>query len=342
MGEAYTIISDRGSIDEKAWSLFACSHPQGNIFHSSWMVNLHLSATGSSPVTLFCLDALNNIRGLLVAYIMKEGTGVVSLLTSRAVIWGGPLVLKDDITVCELLINELKTKLRGKTVYIQIRNMSDTGNLRSVFEKEGFVFEDHLDILFDIHQPVKSRWEGMHPTRRKQINRATRRGVSTYVTLEPTARETELCYHLLREVYRKTKLPLPGLSFFLKAGELNKTEQRMGMIAALYEGQIIGFRFFLVYNSLIYDWYAASNEEHYDKYPNDILPWALMEWGNNNGYLTFDFGGAGDPHKKYGVRDYKLKFGGETVNYGRYLFIARPLIYYFGKTFINLRKKITG
>jgi len=243
MGEVLTILSGSRSVDEKKWRLFTGNHPRGNIFHSPWMVNLHLSAKDSIPYALFCVGADQNIIGLLVAYVMKEGSGIVSFLTSRAVIWGGPLALDDNVTVCELLLKSLKANLKGEIVFIQIRNLFDTGHLRLIFEKEQFMFEDHLDILFDLQQPVKSLWSGVHPTRRKQINRALRRGVSTYITMDPSGSETEVCYQLLSKIYRKTKLPLPRLSFFLKARELNEGGEKLGMAAALYAGQIIGFVF---------------------------------------------------------------------------------------------------
>ena len=46
--------------------------------------------------------------------------------------------------------------------------------------------------------------------------------------------------------------------------------------------------------------------------------WNVILWSKENNYKVFDFGGAGKPKIPYGVRDYKLKFGGELVNYGRY------------------------
>ena len=36
------------------------------------------------------------------------------------------------------------------------------------------------------------------------------------------------------------------------------------------------------------------------------------------------FGGAGKPDKPYGVRDYKLKFGGQLVNWGRFEKVHKP------------------
>ena len=57
-----------------------------------------------------------------------------------------------------------------------------------------------------------------------------------------------------------------------------------------------------------------------------------MEWGLNNGYSVLDFGGAGKPNEKYGVRDYKMKFGGELVNFGRYTKINNKSKMLLGKT----------
>jgi lipid II:glycine glycyltransferase (peptidoglycan interpeptide bridge formation enzyme) len=53
-------------------------------------------------------------------------------------------------------------------------------------------------------------------------------------------------------------------------------------------------------------------------HPNDLVIWEILKWGKENGYRIFDFGGAGRPDREYGVREYKKKFGGATLNLGRY------------------------
>ena len=45
----------------------------------------------------------------------------------------------------------------------------------------------------------------------------------------------------------------------------------------------------------------------------------------NAGKTIFDFGGAGKPVVHYGVRDYKMKFGGKLVNYGRLTLVHNPI-----------------
>ena len=87
--------------------------------------------------------------------------------------------------------------------------------------------------------------------------------------------------------------------------------------------------FVLCFKDRIYDWYAGSYKEFYNKYPNDILPWKIFLWSKENNFSIFDFGGAGSPDVEYSVRDYKKKFGGATVNFGRYQLNHKPILMIF-------------
>lgn len=50
---------------------------------------------------------------------------------------------------------------------------------------------------------------------------------------------------------------------------------------------------------------------------------AYPEMGVGNGYRLYDFG-TGRPDVEYGVRDFKAKFGGELVCYGRNTCVHAP------------------
>jgi lipid II:glycine glycyltransferase (peptidoglycan interpeptide bridge formation enzyme) len=63
--------------------------------------------------------------------------------------------------------------------------------------------------------------------------------------------------------------------------------------------------------------------------PNELIMWHILRWGAENNYRLYDFGGAGKPDEDYGVRDFKAKFGGDLVNYGRNKYIASPSLYKF-------------
>jgi lipid II:glycine glycyltransferase (peptidoglycan interpeptide bridge formation enzyme) len=67
-------------------------------------------------------------------------------------------------------------------------------------------------------------------------------------------------------------------------------------------------------------------DREYGRYvPNELLAWYILRWGAENGYQVYDFGGAGKPDEEYGVRDFKAKFGGQLVNFGRNTCVHAPL-----------------
>jgi len=49
--------------------------------------------------------------------------------------------------------------------------------------------------------------------------------------------------------------------------------------------------------------------------------------------------GAGKPDEDYGVREFKSKFGGELVNYGRFIRINNPFYYKLGELGLKILYK---
>ena len=109
---------------------------------------------------------------------------------------------------------------------------------------------------------------------------------------------------------------------------------------AIYNDSIIGTIWLLAYNGRVYNWYAGSQREQLNKSPNDLLVWNAIQWGIENRYKIFDFGGAGKPGEKYGVRDFKKKFGGKEVCFGRFEQIHRPLTYSTMMKLFSIKKSI--
>jgi hypothetical protein len=48
--------------------------------------------------------------------------------------------------------------------------------------------------------------------------------------------------------------------------------------------------------------------------------------------------GAGKPDIPYGVRDFKMEFGGELVEHGRFLCVRKPLLYWIGELGVKILK----
>ena len=78
----------------------------------------------------------------------------------------------------------------------------------------------------------------------------------------------------------------------------------------------------------IYEWYVCGLDQLYkDLYPSVLATWAALEYAATHGIPKFDFMGVGLPDRDYGVRDFKARFGGELVNFGRFARINNKAIY---------------
>ncbi|TFG89870.1 MAG: peptidoglycan bridge formation glycyltransferase FemA/FemB family protein [Candidatus Atribacteria bacterium] len=339
MKSTVRITSDISEISRKEWSEFVISHPQGNIFQTPEMFDISVFSFRSNPVAVFCVRN-DKICGIALAVIHKESKGLLGNLTSRAVITGGPLIEGDDPEIAGGLLEYLNGILSGRVIYLEIRNLFDVTALHDRFLEYGYMYEQHLNFLIDLTQGKELLFKNLHPTRRKQIERSRRRGVTVRVAEEPDGNLVMKCYNILSGVYRNAGLPLPGAEYFINAIEHLSSRGIVLVFLAESNSEIIGFRFVLCFKQIIYDWYAGSSHIHLNKYPNDILSWEVLLWGVNNDYELFDFGGAGRPEEHYGVRDFKMKFGGTAVSYGRYRIIFKKTVYGIIRMIFPFYKKI--
>jgi lipid II:glycine glycyltransferase (peptidoglycan interpeptide bridge formation enzyme) len=326
-------------IDRKQWSDFVFNHPQGNIFQTPEMFDVFMAAKNNQPVLTAVTNADNDILGILVAVIQREHSGLLGKFSSRSVIQGGPLILNNNEEVLNIILKEYNKAINKRVIYTQYRNLWQQDNqYRACFEKNGLMYEEHLDILVDIELPEEKLWKDVHGKRRNEIRRARREGTSFRELT--TENEVGEVYDILEDVYGEAKLLLHDRSLFLTAFETLRPKGMIRFFGAINQNKLIGVIVVLCYKDRIYDWYAGSRREYYNKYPNDLLPWEAFLWGKENGYKLFDFGGAGKPGKHYGVRDYKKQFGGGFVNFGRYEKIHKPGLMKLGKLSLKLWKKL--
>jgi lipid II:glycine glycyltransferase (peptidoglycan interpeptide bridge formation enzyme) len=334
----YKLVYEFNAIDKDQWTEYVSKHPNGNIFQTPMFVELYERTAKFEPIVIALINNKKHILGILVTAIQKEYTGILGKLSARCIILGGPLTINQDQEVTKMILTEFDKICRKKAIFSQFRNVWSMNLSKQTFEQNGYLYEEHLNILFDLKQGEEALWSNIHPTRRKQINRGYRRGVKTKIVDVLNPAELAICFNILKHVYDEIKLPYPSIEYFENAIEILSNKGYLKAALALNNNEIIGFRFFLCYRRLLYDWYAGSLSKFHDKYPNDILPWEMMKWGIANNYETFDFGGAGKPDIPYGVRDYKLKFGGELVNFGRFEKIQKPIAMKLARTGFKIWK----
>lgn len=320
------------------WDEFVNGHPKGNIFQTPQMVALYRRTKNYVPVVLFAAKN-EKIVGVLVGVIQKELTGILGYFTSRCIVFGGPLVKDDDDTILEKLLKSFNQKVRTRVIYTQFRNFFDVGKIKRSFEKTGFRYEPHLDIHIDLKQNPEEYWKGLKSKLRQNIRKAEKKGIR-FKQIENKAELNE-SYEILKNVYKDAGLPLPDSSFFFNGYDIFTKTGNIAFFKAIYKDEIVGVRFVLLYNNLVFDWYAGSKKEYYKYYPNDYLIFKVLEWGmTNKTYCLFDFGGAGKPNVPYGVRDHKLKFSNNLIEFGRFQKLHNPLLFYFARQGLKLLQKI--
>ncbi len=331
-------ICDVSLINNAKWSDFVFRHPHGNIFQTPEMYFALTETDLWKPFILCAIDDAGSIEGVLSAVIQKEYKGFGGFVSSRSITWGGPIVRNDDPINASHILEEYEKKISSRCIYSQFRNIFDISFFRSSYIAKGYQYQDHLDIHIDLTRSETTLWDGLHSSRRNDIRKAKKEGV--IVELRSDADSLKESHTILIEVYKRAHLPLPGFDLFSSMIRQNGERFNLLNFVAVYQKKIIGCMLVLAYKNTLYDFYAGSLTEFYKKFPNDLIPWEIFLWGKENGYDLFDFGGAGKPGIPYGVRDYKSKFGGEIVNFGRYEKIHFPFLYRFAKTGFKIWQKI--
>ena len=109
-----------------------------------------------------------------------------------------------------------------------------------------------------------------------------------------------------------------------------------------YKDEIIGGTVCVYDDETVYEWFACGKDGIYKTiFPSTLATWSGIRFAAESGRKRFDMMGAGAPGDGgYGVRDFKAKFGGELVEYGRFKYVCNPLLYAIGKLGVAvLRKK---
>lgn len=308
---------------------FVECHCDNNFFQSVYAFNIFFEAKNHSPIYL-TVEKNGELMGVLLAVIIKNGGFIKGFFSGRCVVWGGPLANNNDPDAINLLLQNLNTQIKNKAIYTQFRNNKPCSDkLKSIFRRNNYSYSSHLNIIHDLSLPIKEQWHNVHKGRRKNINRAIRQGVIFKKVISKN--EFDKAYALIKSTYKRIKLPLADKCLFDTSFAQLIEHGVFKTFVAVYKNKIISTRMVLCYNKTIYDWYAGTDENHLNKYPNDFMPWKIIEWGSLNGYKIFNFGGAGKLNKPYGVRDFKIKYGGTLVEHGRFEKIINKLFYKIGQ-----------
>jgi lipid II:glycine glycyltransferase (peptidoglycan interpeptide bridge formation enzyme) len=331
------LITDINSIDKQSWRDFVADHPHGNIFQTPEMYDAYRNTRNYEPIFLAITDD-NKIEAILLAVIQKENYSVIDFLTARSIIFGGPIFDENRPYLLDALLKEYAKLIKHKAVYTQIRNFWEQNEkLKETFGNHGYDNESHLNILVDLTVGTDKLWKDVKRNRKDGINKAKKQNFKFKVI--DYLPDIDNFYALLVELFINIRLPYPDISLFKN---LNTLSKNVRWFILDYEGKpriiLCGFLF----NGTLYAFFIGiSQDRDFQKLrPVDLFYWEVIRWGAENGMKFFDWMGAGRPEKHYGVRNFKLQYGGTVHDFGRYEKIHNSFHYHLAKIGLEIWQKL--
>jgi len=306
------------SLPEDEWRRFVEQNPAGNIFHTPEMHRVFGAARGYKPEVWAVRGSNQQVSALFLPVRISLNSGILRRVTSRDVAFGSILCTpgSEGVQGLKVLLQAYQDSARQQTLFSEMRNIAPLDEYQPSLSEAGFKYAEHLNYLIDLTRTSEEVF--------KRIGKRTQRNLKRGINLkrvnieEVTSREgLRTVYSILHKTYRAAQVPLADLTLFEAAfdrlhpqGMLRLSLARVGDAPAAASVE-------LLYKDTIYGWYGGTDRDYGMHMPNDLLMWHILKWGSEQGYRVYDFGGAGTPGEAYGVRDFKAKFGGKLVNFGR-------------------------
>ena len=318
-------------VTSSEWQELLAESPYSNAFQTEEMYNF-LSSLGCLHSFLsYVRNSEGKLTCLAVGYIQAE-KGLKKYFSKRAIIQGGVLIspkaTNEDV---KKLLTDIK-KQTSSAIYVEIRNNADYSKYKEAFTEVGFDYKPHLNCIIDCSD-TDAAFKNMNESRRRQVRLATEGEYE--VKMAETSDEVNEFYSLLLNHYKnKVKKPIFPKEFFAQI-----LAQKVGDIMLIkIDGEIVSGMLQLYFaGQTVYDYYVFGlDTEYQSKYPSVLVYWETIKRAAALGHTSFDTMGAGTPGVPYGVRDFKLRFGSQLVEHGRFLHINKPLLYKLGTLAITL------
>lgn len=327
------------SLPTDKWMSFVNRHPSGNIFHTPYMMNVFKGAKGHLPFLFAAIDKKDEICGLILAVQVKTLGNFLIRYSSRSVVYGG--ILWDSSCGSNEGLRELiahyDSFVKSKLLFTEIRNRDDAVIIKNPLRSSGYQYEDYLNYLIDLTSDKKSIFQSFSKSRKRNIKTAEKVGY----TIEEVndLKGLLIFYNIIKETYSRIKVPLADFSLFNSAYEYLHDTGQFKIFLARYKGDFVGAEALLIFKGVALTWYGGSYRNKSLPTPDPLLIWHIIGWAKANDYHTLDFGGAGRPKEKYGVRDFKARFNGRLVNFGRFTKIHSPNVFKISKKAYKIYRK---
>ena len=292
---------------EAAWDRYVRAAPDATFFHQlgwRWLVERCFGHRAHYLVARRSHQGESRIAGVLPLFEMKSLLFGHSLVSIPFAIGGG--VAADDAETAGALLAEAKSLAERVGVdYLELRSEKPLPDAvsDSLLTKDLYcTFRSDLTVGEDV-------WlQRMERKRRQMMNYVGRAGFSWRVAgLE----ELPLFYRLFSESMRHHGTPVYPKLFLREI--LDRHPEQTHLFFVSHGGKTVAGTLTLLFRDVIMPFYAGSARSEGNERPrgvDDYLYLAILRWGRENGYRTFDFGRS---KRGTGAYAFKARWGMDEV-----------------------------
>jgi len=234
-----------------------------------------------------------------------------------AVIYGLPK--NQDTKELNYLLSELIRQSKSNNCwFLEVRNHEQSHELNILFSELGFNYRPWLNATLDLHRNWQLR---ISENKRRNIQKAINLGLKFRKC--SSSQEINAAYKIFEFHYKRIRKPLPGRIFF----ENCLNSPNYAFIFVTYRGsEILASSLVLCFQKVAAQYYFATDYNHLSEHQSaSFHQWSVLNWAHQNGIIQMDLVGGGDPDKRYGVREFKRRFGATFDEVGRWEFIFKPI-----------------
>lgn len=290
--------------------------PEDSLFHAKALFRLYAQTPGYSPRMLVAYEDDRYVGKLL--YILRQGRGFFDFFTKCTVYGVGEYqVEKNEATlIFKEMLTYLTHSLEESVWVFEFRNLTD-----ALFGYQWFIENRYFPVKWlrvrnALDESDYTRW--MSRSRHRQIQRALREGVRMEV-VDNDADEAAT-YRLLRAFYAsKWHRHLPKEAFFIELLRTLRREKTGKIIRVMHGDKMIGAAVCLYARDTSYLYFSGGLRKTYARLsPGVMAVWFAMEDARAEGKRYLEFMHVGVPYRRYGYRDFILRFGGYTIGTRRW------------------------
>lgn len=290
--------------------------PGKNIFYSTDLFRLWERTPGYRAMLLVAFEGNVPIGKLLC--LTRRYFRLLGFIDKTFVFGTGEYFntsLREDLIFKEM-VSYLTSTFKERSFLIEFRNLEEPLFGYRYFRENGYFPVRWLRVRNSIHHDALDKW--MSASRRRQIQRGLKNGA--VLDVARTTDDVRAFFSMLKKYYSsKIDHYLPAVEFFLSLSE-QQTEPEIGKIFLVrYKNRIIGGAVCLFSGKDAFLLFSGGMRKSYPlQYPGVLAVWNAMAYAHEQGYEHFEFMNAGLPFKKYGYRDFILRFGGKQMSSRRW------------------------